>query len=412
MIFIQKLGNADSAQDNWLKKPQFLSVITFSSVLKRCKIWRFLDQSVFLGVNLVVYSVDGFIVMRIGPYLLENNLFLAPMAGVTDLPFRRLCKQHGAGVVVSEMVTSDPSLQESRKTKLRLAHDFEHTHVTDGQTKAPTAQQKNTDPGLQSGTGLRVVQIAGGDAEILAKAALSNAARGAQVIDINMGCPAKKVCKKAAGSALLKDPKLVDEILKAVVAAVDIPVTLKIRTGWDTDNKNALEIARLAEANGIQSLAIHGRTRACKYMGTAEHQTTALVKKAVSIPVIANGDITSPEVAQRVLEQTGADGLMIGRAAQGRPWIFKEIDYYLKNGRHLPAIEASQVSEILIEHVKSLHRFYGELQGVRIARKHTSWYLASEHLFDASKSKLFKKEFNYLMSANEQIESLTDFFEQ
>jgi tRNA-dihydrouridine synthase B len=350
--------------------------------------------------------------MRIGPYLLDNNLFLAPMAGVTDLPFRRLCKQHGAGVVVSEMVTSDPSLQNSRKTRLRLAHDFESNDSQLSEDEQPTAEQRNTDPSYQSGTGLRVVQIAGGDAEILAQAAISNAERGAQVIDINMGCPAKKVCKKAAGSALLKDPKLVEQILKSVVSAVDIPVTLKIRTGWDTDNKNALQIAQLAEEHGIQSLAIHGRTRACKYMGIAEHHTTALVKQAVSIPVIANGDIHSPETAKQVLEKTGADGLMIGRAAQGRPWIFKEISYYLENGTHMPPVTAGEIRGILIEHVKSLHQFYGELQGVRIARKHTSWYLSSDDLFGSTTTKAFKKKFNYLLSADEQIDSLTDFFDR
>lgn len=336
--------------------------------------------------------------MRIGPYELDNNLFLAPMAGVTDLPFRRLCKRLGAGVVVGEMVTSDPLLQNSRKTRLRLAQSLE----TD-----------SSDQGTESeGVGLRVVQIAGGDAEILARAAITNAAKGAQVIDINMGCPAKKVCKKAAGSALLKDPKLVDEILKAVVAAVDVPVTLKIRTGWDTDNKNALHIAKLAEDNGIQSLAIHGRTRACKYMGTAEHDTTALVKQSVSIPVIANGDIVSPERAREILDYTKVDGLMVGRAAQGRPWIFREIDHFLKHGQYLEKISQSEIESILTEHIKTLHAFYGEHQGVRIARKHTSWYLADDQVNDPSQAKEFKKSFNYLSSADQQLNALTDYFKQ
>lgn len=336
--------------------------------------------------------------MRIGPYELDNNLFLAPMAGVTDLPFRRLCKCMGAGVVVGEMVTSDPLLQNSRKTRLRLAQSL------DGESSEQTTESE--------GVGLRVVQIAGGDAEILASAAITNAAKGAQVIDINMGCPAKKVCKKAAGSALLKDPKLVEEILKAVVAAVDVPVTLKIRTGWDTDNKNALQIAKLAEDNGIQSLAVHGRTRACKYMGTAEHDTTALVKQSVSIPVIANGDIISPERAKEILDYTKVDGLMVGRAAQGRPWIFREIDHFLKHGQHLESISQAEIESILTEHIKTLHAFYGEHQGVRIARKHTSWYLADGQVNDPLRAKEFKKSFNYLSSADQQLSALADYFKQ
>jgi len=377
--------------------------------MKRCKICRFLDQSVFLGTDFVVHSDGGLIVMRIGPYELENNLFLAPMAGVTDLPFRRLCKRLGAGVVVSEMVTSDPTLQNSRKTRLRLAQDFEP------ELAVSSINEQFEEIGVDSapsGTGLRVVQIAGGDAEILANAAVSNAKKGAQIIDINMGCPAKKVCKKAAGSALLKDPKLVEEILKAVVSSVDIPVTLKIRTGWDSDNKNALQIARLAEDNGIQSLAIHGRTRACKYMGMAEHDTTALVKQSIKIPVIANGDIISPERAKEVLEYTKVDGLMIGRAAQGRPWIFREIEHFLKEGQHVARISEQEIKEILVEHVTTLHKFYGEQQGVRIARKHASWYLADEQVADRQRAKDFKKKFNYLSSADEQLAALAGYFKQ
>ncbi|PCI65301.1 MAG: tRNA dihydrouridine synthase DusB [Gammaproteobacteria bacterium] len=327
--------------------------------------------------------------MKIGHYNLDNNLFLAPMAGVTDLPFRRLCKRLGAGVVVSEMVTSDPSLWLSRKTQLRLAQDV---------SKEP---------------GLKVVQIAGGDAEILAKAARLNADNGAQVIDINMGCPAKKVCKKAAGSALLKNPKLVEQILNAVVAAVDIPVTLKIRTGWDKENKNALQIARMAEDAGIQSLAIHGRTRECKYKGLAEHDTVALVKQSISIPVIANGDINTPLEAKRLLDYTKVDGLMIGRAAQGRPWIFREIDYFLKNNQYLPPIETKEIKSILLEHVEGLHLFYGELQGLRIARKHVGWYLANDSAKNIEEYNIdnFKKRFNHINTAQEQLQSLNDYFE-
>jgi len=342
--------------------------------------------------------------MKIGPYLLDNNLFLAPMAGVTDLPFRRLCKSMGAGVVVSEMVTSDPKLQNTRKTKLRLAHSF------GDETSEFSRPTKDSD------TGLRVVQIAGGDAEILAKAAVTNEDNGAQIIDINMGCPAKKVCKKAAGSALLKDPKLVDSILKAVVGSVDIPVTLKIRTGWDKKSINALQIAKIAEDNGIQSLAVHGRTKACKYEGLAEHDTVALIKQSVSIPVIANGDIDSPEMAKKILQHTGADGLMIGRAAQGRPWIFREISYFLRNNRLPAPMAIEEIKYILLNHIASLHLFYGENQGVRIARKHTSWYLANDILSGSKdrsdKARHFKRTFNTFLTASEQLTSLNDYFEQ
>ena len=354
--------------------------------------------------------------MKIGPYLLDNNLFLAPMAGVTDLPFRSLCKSMGAGVVVSEMVTSDPKLQNSRKTKLRLAHAFNsQIDEMSGSVNDKNIRKQEHRVQNDADTGLRVVQIAGGDAEILAKAAVANAAKGAQVIDINMGCPAKKVCKKAAGSALLKDPKLVDSILKAVVGSVDIPVTLKIRTGWDRNSINALQIAKIAEDNGIQSLAVHGRTKACKYEGFAEHDTVALVKQSVSIPVIANGDIDSPETAKKILQYTGADGLMIGRAAQGRPWIFREISYFLSNNELPPSIEIEEIKNILLNHIVSLHRFYGENQGVRIARKHTSWYLANDILSVSSdrshKAKYFKKTFNTYLTASEQLTSLSDYFE-
>ncbi len=319
--------------------------------------------------------------MQIGQYVLENNLFLAPMAGVTDLPFRRLCKAMGAGVVVGEMVGADPSLRLSRKSLLRLRHDNE--------------------------PGLRVVQIAGGDSAMLAEAAEYNVKNGAQVIDINMGCPAKKVCKKAAGSALLKDPVLVEEILNTVVKAVDVPVTLKIRTGWDPQNKNALLIAKLAEQAGIQSLVVHGRTRECKYQGAAEYETVTLVKQSVSIPVIANGDITSPQKAKEVLSFTGADGLMIGRAAQGRPWIFREINHFLETGKLLPEIQIEEIESVLMSHVAELHEFYGELQGLRIARKHTSWYLNET---DENSAKQLLTQFNQINSAKQQLDVLADYF--
>ncbi len=319
--------------------------------------------------------------MRIGSYLLTNRLFLAPMAGVTDLPFRKLCKAMGAGVVVGEMVSADPNLRQSRKSQLRLRHDDE--------------------------PGLKIVQIAGGDAQMLAEYARYNVDNGAEVIDINMGCPAKKVCKKAAGSALLKDPELVNEILQAVVSAVDVPVTLKIRTGWDKAHRNALHIAKLAEDAGIQSLAVHGRTKACKYMGEAEYETIARVKQAVSIPVVANGDITSPQKAKFVLDYTGADAIMIGRAAQGRPWIFREINHYLETGELLAPPTTNEIAEILLGHLQALHTFYGEHQGVRIARKHTAWYLA-----DDNTAKDFKQQFNQIQSANAQLEALTEYFKQ
>lgn len=362
--------------------------------------------------------------MKIGPYVLDNNLFLAPMAGVTDLPFRRLCKELGAGVVVSEMVTSDPLLQNSRKTRLRLAQDYTDLEQNEfvQEKVSCVIKDKNINANRagvnkhRAEPGVRVVQIAGGDAEILAQAAVSNVAKGAQVIDINMGCPAKKVCKKAAGSALLKDPKLVQDILNAVVKAVDVPVTLKIRTGWDKSNKNALLIAKMAEDSGIQLLAIHGRTRECKYKGEAEYETVAEVKQSVSIPIIANGDITSPEKAKQVLDFTGADGLMVGRAAQGRPWIFREIEYFLTHGKYLPAISENEIATILVKHIEDLHQFYGEYQGVRIARKHTSWYLnggaTGDLLEHRQTAKDFSRNFNQIRLAEEQLVALAGYFKQ
>ncbi|HID81481.1 MAG TPA: tRNA dihydrouridine synthase DusB [Chromatiales bacterium] len=286
--------------------------------------------------------------MKIGPYSLENKLILAPMAGVTDQPFRALCRRLGAGMTVSEMMTADSTLWHTDKSRLRQIHQDE---------PAP-----------------RSVQIAGTEPRQMATAAQLNMQQGAQIIDINMGCPAKKVCRKAAGAALLRDEKLVGEILESVVNAVDIPVTLKIRTGWNRQQKNGLQIARIAENAGVQAIAIHGRTREDKYLGKAEYDSIAAIKQAVSIPVIANGDIDSPEKAEAVLKYTQADALMIGRAAQGNPWIFREIDHYLKTGSPLPAPTAEEKQFVITQHLQALHQFYGETRGVRIARKHLGWY--------------------------------------
>ena len=319
--------------------------------------------------------------LRIGPYTLPNSLILAPMAGVTDQPFRQLCKRMGAGLVVSEMVTSDVRLWNTRKSSLRMIH--------------------SGDPEPRS------VQIAGGDPEMLAEAARRNVEMGAQIIDINMGCPAKKVCNKAAGSALLKDEHLVRDILHAVVAAVDVPVTLKIRTGWDRANKNGINVAKIAEDAGIVALAVHGRTRADLYTGEAEYDTIAAIKQAVSIPVLANGDIDSPEKAKAVLAATGADGLLIGRAAQGRPWIFREVEHYLRTGEHLPAPSLTEVENILLEHLTALHAFYGDVMGVRIARKHVSWYLAT-----LPGAKDFRAQFNRLDSTDAQCANVRGFFSE
>jgi tRNA-dihydrouridine synthase B len=319
--------------------------------------------------------------VRIGPYTLQNSLILAPMAGVTDQPFRQLCKRLGAGLVVSEMVTSDMSLWNSRKSRLRMIHEG--------------------DPEPRS------VQIAGGDAQMLAAAARANVEMGAQIIDINMGCPAKKVCNKAAGSALLRDEALVSEILHAVVAAVEVPVTLKIRTGWDRSNKNGITVAKIAEQAGITALAVHGRTRADLYTGEAEYDTIAQIKQAVSIPVFANGDIDSPQKARHVLQATGADGLLIGRAAQGRPWIFREIEHYLRTGELLPAAQLDEVERILLEHLAALHAFYGDVMGVRIARKHVGWYLAT-----LPGAREFRSHFNRLEQTQEQCANVREFFRE
>ena len=317
--------------------------------------------------------------VRIGPYELPNRLILAPMAGVTDRPFRQLCRRLGAGLVVAEMLTSDVRLWHSRKSRLRMLH-------------ADDAEPRS-------------VQIAGGDPRMLAEAARANVELGAQIIDINMGCPAKKVCNKAAGSALMKDERLVTEILAAVVGAVDVPVTLKIRTGWDHDNKNGLTVARIAEQEGIAALAVHGRTRADLYTGEAEYDTIATIKQAVSIPVFANGDITSPEKARQVLAHTGADALLIGRAAQGRPWIFREINHFLETGEHLPEPGLQEVERILLDHLSALHAFYGDEMGVRIARKHVGWYLAT-----LPGAREFRAQFNRLDSTHAQCADVREFF--
>lgn len=317
--------------------------------------------------------------LKIGPYQLENPLILAPMAGVTDRPFRNLCRNYGAGMAVSEMVIADPSFWNTRKSKMRLDHRGEEGPIS--------------------------VQIAGGDADMLATSAALNEEQGAQIIDINMGCPAKKVCNKAAGSALMKDETLVEDILNKVVQAVSIPVTLKIRTGWDKKNKNALRIGQIAEQAGISALAIHGRTRACAFNGQAEYDTVRTLKEALSIPILANGDIDSPEKARFVLDQTGADGLLIGRAAQGRPWIFREINHYLQTGTLPEAAADDEIQNIMLEHVRQLHQFYGDIMGVRIARKHVGWYLKAQD------DKPFRKLFNALEDTTAQLDAIKHYFD-
>lgn len=317
--------------------------------------------------------------MQIGSHILKNKLVVAPMAGVTDRPFRQLCKLMGAGMAVSEMVSSNSLLWGSKKTQQRANHEGEVSPIS--------------------------VQIAGADPEMLAAAARYNVERGAQIIDINMGCPAKKICNVMAGSALLQNEKLVGKILDAVVSAVDIPVTLKIRTGWDKQHKNALSIARIAEIAGIQALAIHGRTRACAYTGEAEYDTIAAVKAAAKIPVIANGDITTPEKAKHILAYTKADAIMIGRAAQGRPWIFREIDHFLATGQHLEAPQVTEIHQVLINHLYDLYDFYGEYSGVRIARKHISWY--TKGLVGSAS---FRHAMNQLQTSDQQISETNVFF--
>lgn len=319
--------------------------------------------------------------MEIGSLHFKNNLVLAPMAGVTDRPFRQLCRELGAGLVVSEMVTSNPALWKSKKTQLRLNHEGEPEPI--------------------------VVQIAGAIPEQMAEAAKFNVDNGAQMIDINMGCPAKKVCNVMAGSSLLRDEPLVQNILEAVVNAVEVPVTLKIRTGWDGHNKNALNIARIAEESGIKALTVHGRTRACAFKGEAEHQTVAEIKSQINIPVIANGDITTPQRAKEILDSTKVDGIMIGRAAQGNPWIFREIEYYLTTGKELSAPNDAEVTDVIQRHLENLYDFYGEFMGLRIARKHIAWYCKKD-----PQHKAFCRHINKIENANRQYEEVISYFEK
>ena len=319
--------------------------------------------------------------MQIGTYTLSNNLVLAPMAGVTDRPFRQLCKNLGAGMAPSEMVSSNSLLWGSEKTRRRANHDGE------------------TEP--------RAVQIAGADPKLMAEAARYNADNGAQIIDINMGCPAKKVCNVMAGSALLQDEPLVSRILEAVVKAVAVPVTLKIRTGWDKGHRNGIAVARIAELSGVQSLAVHGRTRACAYTGEAEYDTIAAIKAAVKIPVLANGDIRTPEQAKFVLDYTGADGVMIGRAAQGRPWIFRSIAHYLATGKIMPEPGITEIRDILLDHMRNLYAFYGEHTGVLMARKHLSWYSKGQ-----SGGALFRQTINAAASIEQQTALTHEFFDR
>ena len=317
--------------------------------------------------------------MRIGSFSLPNRVVLAPMAGVTDRPFRRLCRRLGAGLTVSEMVTSDPRLRATRKTLQRIDHSGE---------PAP-----------------RSVQIAGADPAQLADAARFNVARGADIIDINMGCPAKKVCNVAAGSALLSDEPLVARILERVVAAVEVPVTLKIRTGPAPGRRNAVRIARIAESAGIAAVAVHGRTRKCAFRGVAEYDSIRAVKHAVSIPVIANGDIASAEQARRVLALTGADGVMIGRAAQGNPWLPGAVATCLRSGTTVAPPGIPERAEVLLGHLRALHSFYGEAIGVRVARKHLSWYCrAYPH------GERFWRSVNRVECAKRQLDLTRDFF--
>ena len=318
--------------------------------------------------------------MRIGPYRIDPPLILAPMAGVTDKPFRQLCKRLGAGLAVSEMTTGDPRLWQTRKSLHRMDHVGEPAPVS--------------------------VQIAGTEPQVLADAARHNVDHGAQLIDINMGCPAKKVCNAWAGSALMRDEALVARILEAVVAAVDVPVTLKIRTGWDAQHRNGLQIARIAESAGIAALAVHGRTRDQQYTGVVEYETIAAIKSVLRIPVLANGDIDSPQKAAYVLKVTGADALLVGRAAQGRPWIFREIAHYLATGTLLPSPTLSEVRDILLGHLQALHAFYGEHQGVRIARKHLGWYAK-----DRPENAAFRAVVNRAESADAQLRLTRDYFD-
>jgi tRNA-dihydrouridine synthase B len=312
--------------------------------------------------------------INIGHYQLQSQVVLAPMAGITDLPFRQICRQLGAGMVTGEMIASDTSLWTTKKSSTRLPQ------LCEGEPRA--------------------IQIVGSDPVLMSNAARKSVELGAQIIDINMGCPAKKVCKKAAGSALLRDEKLVSEILQAVVDAVNVPVTLKIRTGTDIDNRNGINIARIAENEGIQSLAVHGRTRACRFKGKVEYDTIAAIKQQAGIPVFANGDINTPQQAKTVLDYTGADGVMIGRAAQGNPWLFQQIDQFLMTGEIIIAPALSTKLAVMKQHLRALHAHYGELAGLRIARKHIGWYLVDQQI------PTFTKNFNQLNSAQAQLDAL------
>ncbi|MWQ63745.1 tRNA dihydrouridine synthase DusB [Glaesserella parasuis] len=316
--------------------------------------------------------------MRIGQYEIKNRIFLAPMAGITDQPFRRLCSQLGAGLTFSEMMSTNPDVWHTEKSKLRLSHHHE--------------------------IGINAVQIAGSDPTEMAEAAKINVAYGAEIIDINMGCPAKKVNKKMAGSALLREPDLVARILDAVVNAVDVPVTLKIRTGWDPENRNCLEIANIAEQAGISALTIHGRTRSCLFEGEAEYDSIKAAKQAVSIPIIANGDITSAEKAKQVLDYTQADAVMIGRGSLGRPWLFSEIGKFFEKGDLVSTLPFNDKCQLMLQHIENLHQFYGEEKGYRIVRKHVGWYV--EQLKPNAN---FRRTFNALDSTKEQLKALEDF---
>ena len=326
-------------------------------------------------------SVSAVNELRIGPYTLKGRLLLAPMAGVTDRPFRQLCRQLGAGLATSEMVSCNPRLRSSTKTMRRMDHAGED------------------EP--------RAVQIAGAEPAMMADAARYNVDEGAQIIDINMGCPAKKVCNVLAGSALLRDERLVGRILEAVVGAVQVPVTLKIRTGWDPSHRNGPRIARIAEAAGVAALAIHGRTRACGFAGRAEYDTIAAIKADVSIPIIANGDIRDPEGAAQALRRTGADALMIGRAAQGNPWVFREIAYYLDTGSMLAPPTPGEVRETMLTHLRNLYAFYGEYTGVRVARKHVGWYLKN-----IRGGELLRRSMNRSELAAQQLAMTANFFDR
>lgn len=317
--------------------------------------------------------------MKIGTHVLRNAIFAAPMAGVSDRAFRRLARRYGAGLAVSEMVSSRPETRGTRKSRLRLEHAGE--------------------------AGPIAVQIAGADPALMADAARYNAAQGADIIDINMGCPAKKVCNVFAGSALLEDEHRVGRILDAVVRAVEVPVTLKIRTGPHPGRRNALRVSRIAQAAGVQLLAIHGRTRACAFRGSAEYDTIAEVKAEVDIPVIANGDIRSPEEAERVLARTRADGVMIGRAAHGRPWIFREIAHYLAHGAHCPAPSTHEIRDVLLEHLEGLYRLYGPEHGARVARKHIAWTVR-----ELPEGEALRRTANSTESARVQIAAVYAYF--